>query len=119
MGIMDSIAGKARVGREDRLARAGIALSLLLMAAFAWLASGGAGVITGLFGILGGYFVITALLARDPIYTAFEVDTRSDAELSPAARLTALAADPEVWVDLRDRQPEPGAQDAAPSPLGS
>ncbi len=76
-GNVRRIMGAAHIGREDRLARAGIALSLLLMAVFAVASSGAVGAISLIFGILGGYFALTAALGRDPIYTFFGVDTHS------------------------------------------
>lgn len=68
------------VGREDRLVRASVALSLALMAIFAVLASGGVGVVTVLFVALGGYLVFTAVRGWDPLYLRFGIDTRTTAQ---------------------------------------
>lgn len=86
MGPMPSInfTGEPTVGREDRLVRAGIALSLLLMGGFGTV-SGGVGVISTLFVILGGYFAVTAALGRDPIYAHFGFDTHARDEATPVS----------------------------------
>ncbi len=90
MGIRHSInfTGEPPVGREDRLVRAGIALSLLLMAGFS-IFSGGVGIISVIFALLGTYFVVTAALGRDPIYAHFGVDTHARHEAA-AVRHTVL-----------------------------
>ncbi len=90
------------VGREDRLVRGCIALSLVLLAGFAVLASGEFSAISIAFLLFGAYFSVTAILGRDPLYAHFGVDTRSEAEL-PAAphRNDASADEPSSTVDLR------------------
>ncbi|MGB7981025.1 MAG: DUF2892 domain-containing protein [Candidatus Nanopelagicales bacterium] len=92
MGIIPGIDGKEHIGREDRLVRAGIALSLLLMAAFSTFSAGGLGAISAIFALLGGYFAVTAARGRDPIYAHFGVDTRSYRE---------VAAQGDAVLDLR------------------
>jgi hypothetical protein len=64
------------MGREDRLVRGGITLSLALMGGFAVLASGavGAGAVT--FAVLGAYLLLTATLGWDPAYARIGMDTR-------------------------------------------
>jgi hypothetical protein len=68
------------VGREDRLVRGAVALSLLLIGAFVVLASGALGATSILFGALVGYFLLTAALGWDPLYAKPGIDTRTDAE---------------------------------------
>ncbi len=75
--------GPGTVGREDRLVRGCIALSLLLLAGFSVVMSGRSGVISIAFLLLGLYFTLTAALGRDPFYARFGIDTRTDAQ--PAA----------------------------------
>ena len=68
------------VGREDRLVRAAVALSLLLIGAFVVLASGGPGASSLIFGALLAYFLLTAALGWDPLYARAGIDTRTEAE---------------------------------------
>ena len=69
------------IGREDRLVRGCVALSLLLLGGFSILTSGGFALIPLGFLLLAGYFTTTSLTGRDPIYTMAGIDTRTDAEL--------------------------------------
>ncbi|HYO17152.1 MAG TPA: DUF2892 domain-containing protein [Dermatophilaceae bacterium] len=93
------------VGREDRLVRGGIALSLLLLAGFAVTMSGSAGPISIVFGILGVYFSVTAALGRDPLYAYSGIDTRTDSEVARATATSEVRAEePDRVLDLRDRQ---------------
>lgn len=77
---------RVNLGREDRLIRACVALSLVLMSAF--------GVFGGLritlialgFGLAGLYFAVTAFTGRDEIYRQFDLDTRGEQERDEAAR---------------------------------
>ena len=73
-------AGRGNVGREDRVARAGVALSLLLLGSFALVLSRDVGLVSVAFGLLLGYFALTAALGWDPVYARAGIDTRSDAE---------------------------------------
>ena len=86
------------VGREDRLVRGCIALSLLLLSGFAIAASGGVGIISALFGLIGVYFALTAIAGRDPFYRRYGIDTHGydDPRTEPGA--------PTV-LDLRQEQP--------------
>jgi hypothetical protein len=69
------------VGREDRLVRSCVALSLLLLGGFALATSGAIGVITVGFALGAAYFALTAVLGWDPIYARTGIDTRTGAEL--------------------------------------
>ena len=90
--------GDINVGREDRLVRGCVSFSLLLLAGFAVAASGGVGVISAVFMLIGLYFAMTAAAGRDPFYRRFAIDTHGheDAVAGPGA-LTVL--------DLRQEQP--------------
>lgn len=90
------------IGREDRLIRACVALSLLLMGGFAVAASGGFGAATIGFAILGGYFVLTAGVGWDPLYARLQMDTHAEPR-EPA------------WGDSRDPDPS-GPELATPVP---
>lgn len=68
------------VGREDRLVRGCVALSLALMAVFAVLASGGIGLVALAFVALAGFFGFTAATGWDPWYIRFGIDTRATAQ---------------------------------------
>jgi hypothetical protein len=97
--------GPGTVGREDRLVRGCIALSLMLLAGFAIATSGDASAIGIGFLVLGGYFVLSAALGRDPFYAHFEIDTRTDAELARTLRHhEGWAGEPAQILDLRDTQ---------------
>jgi len=93
------------IGREDRLVRGAVALSLLLIGAFIIVASGGLGAISILFGAPLAYFLLTAALGWDPLYARSGIDTRTDAELAEYA-VDEHAVDEylidEYVVDLRD-----------------
>ena len=96
------IHGPGTVGREDRLVRGCIALSLALLAGFAVAMSGEYSAISILVLALGAYFAVTAALGRDPLYTRAGIDTRTEAEIglgSPNAE--TWAAEPPRVVDLR------------------
>ena len=70
------------IGREDRLVRGCVALSLLLLGGFSILTSGGVALVPLVFLALAGYFTATSLTGRDPVYTVTGIDTRTDAELA-------------------------------------
>jgi hypothetical protein len=112
--------GPGTVGREDRLVRGCIALSLLLLAGFAVVISGELSVISIGFLLLGLHFAVTAVLGRDPFYAHFGIDTRGGAE--PAA---GSEADPAVadgsrhWLDLRDSQSDLTTGSSGSSLLGT
>jgi hypothetical protein len=105
------------IGREDRLVRGAVALSLLLIGAFVVLASGGFRGISIVFGALLAYFLVSAALGWDPLYARSGIDTRTDAELAELVgdghALDDFAID-EYVVDLREgswpvRTPAPEA----------
>lgn len=83
-GSMDIsfMSGEQNMGREDRLVRACVALSLFLLGAFGVLASQSVGIIALVFVLLGSYFALTAGAAWDPVYSRAGIDTRTDAELA-------------------------------------
>ena len=72
----------SNVGREDRLVRGCIALSLLLLGGFTFVGARDLNLITLAFLVLGGYFALTAVLGSDPGYHRAGIDTRTDAELA-------------------------------------
>lgn len=72
----------SNVGREDRLVRGCIALSLLLLGGFTLIGARHLNLITLAFLVLGGYFALTAALGSDPGYQRAGIDTRTDAELA-------------------------------------
>lgn len=78
--------GHARhtVGREDRLVRGCVAFSLVLLAGFVVIATGGVALSSFAFLLLGGYFAITAVTGWDPVYDRMDIDTRSHDELAEA-----------------------------------
>jgi hypothetical protein len=89
------------VGREDRLVRSGIALSLAIMAGFGVAASGSVGIAVVLFAALGAYFLLTAAMGWDPLYARMGIDTRHAAPQWPADDQAASGA-PALEIDLRD-----------------
>lgn len=93
---MPFIHGPGTVGREDRLVRGCIALSLILLAGFALAMSGQSNAFTIVFLVGGLYFAVTAALGRDPFYTHFGVDTRS------SAHLDAVPEDHQAWPPVQD-----------------
>ncbi len=108
------------VGREDRLVRACIALSLLLLTGFAAFASGQLSLISIAFLVLGAYFSATAVLGRDPFYAHFAMDTRSDAELATRSHGHESVLDGSTrWVDLRESTPETPNEATGTSLLGN
>ena len=109
--------GPGTVGREDRLVRGGIALSLLLLVGFAVAMSGRSGPISIAMTLLGLYFTLTAALGRDPFYAHFGIDTRTEAELaSTSGDRDAWAGEPAQVLDLRD--PHRADDHHGNSPLG-
>lgn len=111
--------GPGTVGREDRLVRACIALSLLLLAGFAIVMSGDVSAIGIAFLALGAYFSVTAALGRDPFYGHFGIDTRTDSEPAPIARgRDAWDGEPVRTIDLRDSQPDLRTGQSGSSLLG-
>lgn len=100
------IQGPGTVGREDRLVRGSIALSLLLLAGFAVAMSGDLTAISILVLVGGGYFSVTAALGHDPFYAHAGIDTRADAELAPAPpEPEAWSVEPQRIIDLRTAPP--------------
>lgn len=96
------IHGPGTVGREDRLVRGCIALSLVLLAGFAVAMSGEYSAISILVLALGAYFALTAALGRDPLYTRAGIDTRTEAEMALGAPTPLEWTDePHRVVDLR------------------
>ena len=97
------IHGPGRVGREDRLVRGCIVLSLLLLVGFVVALSGQPGLVGWFFGVLALYLTGTALVGRDPLYAHFAIDTRRDAEIGPDEHDHQVwSEDAAQWVDLRD-----------------
>jgi hypothetical protein len=96
------ISGPGTVGREDRLVRGGIALSLLLLVGFAVAMSGRSGPISVAMTLLGLYFILTAALGRDPFYAHFEIDTRTEAELASTSGDHVWSGEPAQVLDLRE-----------------
>ncbi len=93
----------ASVGREDRLVRGCVALSLVLLGGFSVATSGGLALIPVLFLLLAGYFTATSVTGRDPVYTVTGIDTRSDAELG-------IRYSPEpLLIDLTDDADQPSS----------
>jgi hypothetical protein len=111
--------GPGTVGREDRLVRGCIALSLVLLAGFSVALSGRSGVISIAFLLLGMYFALTAALGRDPLYARFGIDTRTDAQLAPEPQGQERWATSDHWLDLRDPEPAPRDDHTGNSLLGS
>lgn len=95
-------------GREDRLVRACVALSLLLLGGFAVLAAAQVTPIVVAFGVGVGYFTLTAALAWDPLYARLGIDTRPEV---PHEADVLIDADPFA----RDEQ---GPWHPAPAPFG-
>jgi hypothetical protein len=89
------------VGREDRLVRGGIALSLAIMSAFGAIASGGIGYTVVLFAVLAGYFAVTAAIGWDPVYALTDIDTRAEPDWW-VAEPSGDPAGSHVEIDLRD-----------------
>ncbi|MGV1005610.1 MAG: YgaP family membrane protein [Candidatus Nanopelagicales bacterium] len=106
---------RVNLGREDRLVRACVALSLLLMSAFGLLGGFRITFIALVFGLAGLYAAVTAFTGRDALYRRFGIDSRSEDELDEAewrANWTAQAAEMNsarhaVTVDLRDLPEQP------------
>ena len=92
----------ATIGREDRLVRGCVALSLLLLGGFSILTAGGVALVPLVFLALAGYFTATSLTGRDPVYAAAGIDTRTDAELG----IRQASAQP-LLIDLTDDAEEP------------
>jgi len=99
------------VGREDRLVRACLALSLFLLGGFAIAASGHVGVFTLLLATGLAYFALTAALAWDPLYAYLEMDTGPDPTSDWGAPMEQDVAGDGAWhivVDLTDSLAESG-----------
>lgn len=82
VGIREPLVGvemNRNVGREDRLVRACLALSLVLLGGFGVAATGGVNTAVIMFAALGGYFVVTAIAGWDPLYGRLRVSTRAEA----------------------------------------
>ena len=110
------IHGPGTVGREDRLVRGCIALSLLLLVGFVLVLSGEPGVVGWIFGVLALYFSATAVVGRDPLYAHFAIDTRRDDETGRDARDHQVwSAEPPTWVDLRESRVDPAANPSSDS----
>lgn len=77
---------RINLGREDRLIRACVALSLVLMSTFGLLGGFRISLIALGFGLAGLYFAVTAFTGRDEFYRRFDVDTRGEEELDEAAK---------------------------------
>ena len=116
--------GPGTVGREDRLVRGCIALSLLLLVGFVVVLSGDSGPVGLALGALGLHFTVTAALGRDPFYAHFGIDTRTEAETGATPETVPQGPDlwPPLqnrWVDLRDSDSDLTTGSAGGSLLGS
>jgi hypothetical protein len=108
--------GARNLGREDRLVRACVALSLALMGVFVLLAARHLSLGFLGFAALAAYFAVTALLAWDPMYQHLGMDTRldearADGSAQPADRsdpVLALPADPSRTVDAEQSRADWG-----------
>jgi hypothetical protein len=100
------------VGREDRLIRACLALSLVLMGGFGVAATGGVNTAVIVFAVLGGYFVVTAIAGWDPLYGRLQVSTRAEA-VDPAWRATPAMAPPVAFA-ADENEPVAAPTSAAP-----
>lgn len=117
---------RVNLGREDRLVRACISLSLLLMSAFGLLGGFRITFIALVFGLAGVYAAVTAFTGRDAVYRRFDIDSRSEEELDEAewrasweAQNAGVAQARHAAVaDLRD-QPVTAQWGAESSPWGS
>ena len=86
------------IGREDRLVRACVAFSLLLLGGFAALTAGHISTFVVGFAAGFGYFALTAALAWDPFYAHQRIDTRPEI---PHAVDPLIDADPFAATELR------------------
>ena len=103
------------VGREDRLVRACVALSLMLLGGFAALTAGRFSAIVLGFVVGFAYFALTAALAWDPFYASQRIDTRPEVphDVDPL-----IDADP--FSQAERRWPVAGGQptgEATPDPV--
>ena len=123
MGIEINV-GVANIGREDRLVRACVALSLLLLGSFSLLASTHVGLIGLVFTALFGYFALTVAVAWDPLYAWLGIETRPesadpravDSDLDEERAYLSWGDDPRAtsaFDDVTEPQPD---QAAAPLP---
>ncbi len=88
---------RRNVGREDRLVRAAIALSLVLMGLFTLAASGRPSVVVVGFALLATYFAVTAITARDPLYDRLDVTTRPRGGVDLTDALDQTSDSPRGW----------------------
>lgn len=102
------------VGREDRVVRGCIALSLILLGGFTLVGAERLTLVTAAFVLLGGYFGWTAAVGSDPGYHRAGIDTRTDAELgedaagySEAFGSDPLVSDDTAASDVSDTDSEP------------
>lgn len=105
---------RRNVGREDRVVRACVALSLVLMGGFAVAASGGFEAATIGFAILALYATVTAAIGWDPLYEWRRFDTHVDRDeptwtdsWSPDTTDVDLTRAAPVAIDLREPRPSP------------
>jgi hypothetical protein len=94
---------RQNVGREDRLVRACVALSLLLLGGFSLLAAGRVTAVAVGFVLAFAYFALTAAAASDPFYARQGIDTRSEV---PHEVDASIDADPFAHAE-RGTWPEP------------
>ena len=88
-------------GREDRLVRGCVALSLLLLGGFAVLAAGQLTPIVITFALGFAYFALTGAIAWDPLYARLGIDTRPEV---PHAVDVLIDADPFARDEQAPRQ---------------
>ena len=112
------------LGREDRLVRACVALSLALMGVFVLLAARHLSIGFLGFAALTAYFAVTAVLAWDPMYQRLGMDTRLDAlrELEAAQRgeesEAVVSLPPDDGITVRTPRDEESRADWGISLLG-
>ena len=87
------------VGREDRLVRGCIALSLMALGGFSMVGAPQVSLVSILFLMLGLYFAVTAAFASDPGYGFAGIDTRTDIELAEARYEREMS----TWDELDDQ----------------
>jgi hypothetical protein len=91
------------VGREDRLVRGGVALSLTMLGSFGVFAPGGMGPLSILFLVPLAYFGLTAIAGWDPYYARAGIDTRPQTASSSQGPDRPEAGEVQRLLDLTDR----------------
>lgn len=105
--------GAANLGREDRLVRACVALSLALMGVFVLLAARHLSLGFVGFAALAAYFAVTAALAWDPMYQHLGMDTRPEGSRPDAGTQQSDVARAVVSLPADPARPSHGEQPRA------